>query len=230
MKFIKDTVIGKFLERPNRFIAYVDLDGKKVKCHVPNTGRIKEILVPGAEVVLRVEDNPNRKTKFSLIAGYKEGRLINIDSQIPNKVIGEALEKGLIKELKEYNKISSEKTYNSSRFDFLLENDKGDKYFLEVKGVTLEHDFISSFPDAPTERGRKHIKELIDAKAEGYGAGVMFLIQMENMKAFTPATDKDPKFTEVLKKAYRKGVDIFAYDTFVTERSLDINKSIEVIL
>lgn len=230
MKFIKDTIIGKFLERPNRFIAYVDLDGEKVKCHVPNTGRLKEILIPGAKVILRIEDNPNRKTKYSLIAGYKDGRLINIDSQIPNKVIGEALNKGLIKELKEYNKISPEKTYNKSRFDFLLENHKGNKYFLEVKGVTLEHDFISSFPDAPTVRGRKHINELIDAKKEGYGAGIMFLIQMENMKAFTPATNKDPEFTKVLKKAKENGVDIFAYDTFVTEKSIDINKRIEIIL
>lgn len=228
MKFIKDTVRAKFINRPNRFKAFVEYEGEVVMAHVPNTGRIKEILVPGCMVILRKEDNPARKTAYSLIAAYKGTALINIDSQIPNRVVEEALLEGKIEELKAYKHVKREKFYKKSRFDFLLENDEGDKYYLEVKGVTLEHEGKASFPDAVTERGSRHIQELMEAKEEGFGAGIIFVLQMENMISFTPAWGRDPFFSRTLKKADEFGIDILAYECKVTETSLDLSASVEV--
>lgn len=228
MKFIKDTVRAKFINRPNRFQAFVEYEGEVVMAHVPNTGRIKEILVPGCMVILRKEDNPARKTMYSLIAAYKGTSLINIDSQIPNRVVEEALLEGRIEELKAYKHVKREKFYKKSRFDFLLENDEGDKYYLEVKGVTLEHEGKASFPDAVTERGSRHIQELMEAKEEGFGAGIIFVLQMENMISFTPAWGRDPFFSSTLKKADEFGIDILAYECKVTETSLDLSTSVKV--
>lgn len=229
MKFIKQTVSAVFVRRPNRFQGYVEYEGETIMTHVPNTGRVKEILIPGARVILRKEDNPNRKTAFSLIAAYKGDALINIDSQIPNKVAEEALLAGHIPELREYTKVSREKFYGKSRFDFLLERPDGKKYYLEVKGVTLESQGIASFPDAPTERGTRHVEELISAKKEGHGAGVLFVLQMDRMKAFTPAYEQDPLFSAMLYKARKEGVDLFAYDCRITETSLDLSKAVPVL-
>jgi sugar fermentation stimulation protein A len=229
MRFAKETITAKFIDRPNRFKAFVELDGETVVAHVPNTGRNREILVPGCTVVLRKEDSPARKTKFSLIAGYKGNKLINIDSQIPNHVVEEALYLGLIEELKGYGNVMREKTYGKSRFDFLLE-DSDRKFYLEVKGVTLESDGVASFPDAPTERGAKHVRELMDALSEGHGAGILFLVQIEDVKLFTPAYTLDPEFSEVLKEAREKGVKVMAYRCKVTESSLDVIGSIPVLI
>jgi len=228
MKFIKQTVPALFVKRPNRFQGYVDYEGQTIMVHVPNTGRVKEILIPGTKVILRKEDNPNRKTAFSLIAAYKGEALINIDSQIPNKVVEEALLTGMIPELREYTDIKREKFYGKSRFDFLLEKSDGKKYYLEVKGVTLESDGIASFPDAPTERGTRHVEELISVKKEGHGAGVIFVLQMDHMKGFTPAYEQDPLFSAMLYRAKMEGVDLFAYDCKVTEHSLDLSSSVPV--
>jgi sugar fermentation stimulation protein A len=229
MRFAKETIKAIFINRPNRFKAFVELDGETVVAHVPNTGRNREILVPGCTVVLRKEDSPSRKTKFSLIAGYKGDKLINIDSQVPNHVVEEALALGLIEELKGYGTVMREKTYGKSRFDFLLE-DSERKFYLEVKGVTLEADGVASFPDAPTERGAKHVRELMDALSEGHGAGILFLIQIEDVHMFTPAYALDPEFSEVLKAARDKGVKVMAYRCAVTESSLDIIGSIPVLI
>ncbi|HSP48290.1 MAG TPA: DNA/RNA nuclease SfsA [Clostridiaceae bacterium] len=229
MKFVKDTVKALFINRPDRFRAYVELEGEVHLVHVPNTGRNREILVPGTTVVLRKEDGATRKTRFSLIAGYKGDMLINIDSQIPNHVVEEALLMGKIPELLGYSRISREKTYGNSRFDFLLEQGE-EKFFLEVKGVTLEEGGIASFPDAPTERGTKHVHELIAAKKEGHGAGILFLIQIEKVTHFTPAKLLDPVFEQAVKAARDNGVMILAYNCLVTENSLDLLGPVPVVL
>jgi len=229
MKFIKQTVPAVFVKRPNRFQGYVEYEGETIMVHVPNTGRVKEILIPGTRVILRKEDNPNRKTAYSLIAAYKGEALINIDSQIPNKVVEEALLAGKIPELTEYTDVKREKFYGKSRFDFLLESPEGKKYYLEVKGVTLETEAVASFPDAPTERGTRHVEELISVKKEGHGAGVLFVLQMDGMKGFTPAYEQDPLFSAMLYRAKMEGVDLFAYDCKITESSLELSKSVPVV-
>ncbi|MCM8711948.1 DNA/RNA nuclease SfsA [Clostridium sp. SYSU_GA19001] len=222
--------LAKFIHRPNRFQAFVDIDGEEIIVHVPNTGRNKEILVPGYTVVLREENNPIRKTKYDLIAGYKGKKLINIDSQIPNKVVEEALKEGKIKALKNYNKIKREKTFGCSRFDFKLEDEEGNEYYLEVKGVTYEENGITAFPDAPTDRGRKHLLELVEVKESGKGAGVLFLIQMDKVEYFTPFDERDKLFGEALRYAKNRGVDIFAYECEVGENYILLSKSVEVRL
>lgn len=175
MKYNK-IVKGKFIERPNRFIAYCDIDGKVEKVHVKNTGRCKELLIEGCTVYLEESDNPNRKTKYSLVAVEKGKRLINMDSQIPNKVVYEALENGLIQLPglnEEITYIKPEQKYHDSRFDIYLET-KNKKVFIEIKGVTLEENGVVMFPDAKTERGVKHINELIKAKNDGYECYIFF--------------------------------------------------------
>ncbi|HEY5563112.1 MAG TPA: DNA/RNA nuclease SfsA [Clostridiaceae bacterium] len=212
MKFTKNILEGQFIHRLNRFVAFVKLNEETVITHVPNTGRCKEILLPGSKVLLREENGLGRKTKYDLIAGYKGEKLINIDSLIPNYVVAEALLEGKIKELRAYNIIEREKTFIHSRFDFKLSKDNGEEYFLEIKGVTLEKDGVTMFPDAPTERGKKHMLELIDVRKSGRGAGVLFLIQLEGAKVFYPNDEMDKKFGEALRLAYYNGVDIYAYD------------------
>ena len=230
MKYNKKVIKAIFVKRPNRFNAVVSLDGEEITVHVPNTGRCREILIPGCTVYLREELNPTRKTKYDLIAAIKGETLISIDSQIPNKVVKEALELGAIEKLKKYNHILSEKTFGDSRFDFKLSNDDGEEYYLEVKGVTLEEDRKCRFPDAPTDRGRKHLLELIEVKKSGRGAGALFLIQIEDVVSFTPNDETDPKFAEALRLASENGVDIFAYSCKVTEDSISLYKPIDIIL
>lgn len=230
MYYNKNIYEATFLNRPNRFNAEVMYNNEKIVVHVPNTGRCREILVPGCRVFLREENNPSRKTKFDLVAAYKENLLISIDSQIPNKVVKEALENKAVDKLKEYNNILTEKTFGKSRFDFKLSNDKGNEYYLEVKGVTLEENRKCRFPDAPTERGRKHLLELVDVKKSGRGAGVLFLIQMEGMKEFSPNDDTDPEFGEALRTAKKAGVDIFAYSCIVKENEITLDKNVDIVL
>ena len=230
MKITNNIRLVRFIRRPNRFQGFVEIDGKETLVHVPNTGRCREILVKGATVVLREENNPLRKTKYDLIAAFKADKLINIDSHIPNKVVYEALDLGKIDKLKSYNVIEKEKTYKNSRFDFKLTNDKGEEYYLEVKGVTLEEDGKTMFPDAPTERGRKHLLELVDAKENNFGAGVLFLIQMNEVESFSPNDKMDKDFGEALRYANSKGVDIFAYECELKEDSITLNKKVPVIL
>lgn len=230
MKYEKRIFEAIFLERPNRFNARVLLNNEEITVHVSNTGRCREILVEGCKVYLREELNPTRKTKYDLIAALKGDKLISIDSQIPNKVVDEALKMGKIEKLKKYNNILREKTFGNSRFDFKLSTDEGEIYYLEVKGVTLEENEHSMFPDAPTERGTKHLMELIEAKKQGYGAGAMFLIQLKEVDKFSPQDEKDPKFGEALRLAKENGVDIFAYNCIVEEDGLSINEPVEIIL
>lgn len=230
MIFDKKTRLVEFVRRPNRFQGYVIVDGKEELVHVPNTGRCREILIPGCEVVLREETGEHRKTRFSLIAGYKGNKLINIDSHVPNKVVEEALLSGKIPKLKKYNRVLREKTFGNSRFDFKLSNEDGEEYYLEVKGVTLEMNRKTMFPDAPTERGRKHLLELVEVKNSGRGAGVLFLIQMDDIESFSPHDEMDKAFGDALRFAYSNGIDIFAYECEVGENHITLSKEVKVIL
>ena len=229
MKY-KNIVKGTFLERPNRFIAYVDVENEKDNpqtVHVKNTGRCKELLVRGATVYLEKSNNPNRKTKYDLVKVIKNKTLINMDSQAPNKVINEWLLDNNI--YKNTTLVKPEKTYKESRFDFYVEGD-GRKAWVEVKGVTLEKNHVAMFPDAPSDRAVKHIEHLIKAKKEGYDSFIIFVIQMKGVKYFTPNIETHKEFAEVLKKAEKSGVKILAYDCNVTENSLKIDMPVEVKL
>jgi sugar fermentation stimulation protein A len=230
MKYNKNILKAEFISRPNRFHGNILLNGKEIKVHVPNTGRCREILVPGCTVFLREETNPTRKTPYDLIAAYKGNKLISIDSHIPNKVVDEALKNKKIEGLENYTNILREKTFGKSRFDFKLSTEKGEEYFLEVKGVTLEEDGYSRFPDAPTERGTKHLLELVQAKKEGYGAGVIFLIQLKEVSKFSSNDDTDKEFGAALRFAKENGVDIFAYNCIVTEDGIEINEKVIIDL
>ena len=230
MKYNKNIVEAEFISRPNRFNAHVKLNEKDIVVHVPNTGRCRELLQEGARVFLREENSETRKTKYDLVMVIKEDKLISMDSQIPNKVVYEALINRKIDKLKDYTEILKEKTYKNSRFDFKLKNEEGKEYYLEVKGVTLEDNAYAKFPDAKTQRGARHIMELIEAKEEGYGAGVLFLIQMEKVDRFSPNDERDPDFGEALRKAKEAGVDIFVYNCICDLESIELNNSISLIL
>lgn len=220
-------VAATFIDRPNRFIANVMLDGQPVVCHVKNTGRCRELLMPGAEVYLEIAKNPDRKTKYDLI-GVKKGELmINMDSQAPNIAVGEWLAKGNL--FPDATLIKAEKTYGKSRFDFYVETPEK-KAFLEVKGVTLEVDGVVRFPDAPTERGIKHMEELISSMQDGYEAYIIFVIQMKNVKCFEPNDGTHKAFGDALRKAHKAGVKVLAYDCLVTESTMVIDQPVEVRL
>lgn len=239
---------GRFLERPNRFIAYVEIDGKKEKVHVKNTGRCKELLLPDAEVYLEKSSNPMRSTAYDLVAVKKQNRVINMDSNAPNKAVEEwLLKKGLFQELEV---LRPETTYQKSRFDFYAEyiceeekqNEVASKEnehefrkskrraFIEVKGVTLENDNIVSFPDAPSERAVKHVQELMKAKKEGYDAYVIFVVQMRGVDFFWPNEETQPEFAQILREARRAGVCIKAYDCIVSEDKMEIGEEVPVVL
>lgn len=218
---------GVFLKRPNRFIAYVEIDGQKETVHVKNTGWCGELLTDRAVVYLEKSDNPNRSTAYDLVAVEKNGRIINMDSQAPNRAVGEWLEKGGLST--DLILVRPETKFGNSRFDFYVETaDK--KIFIEVKGVTLEQDNVVLFPDAPSERALKHVSELMAAKEKGYEVYVLFVVQMENVKYFTPNRATQPAFAEALLQAQEAGVHILAYDCVVTPDSMEIQNPVEVKL
>ncbi len=219
-------VPGIFLERPNRFIAYVEIDGKTEVCHVKNTGRCRELLPKGAQIWCQRSDNPARKTKYDLITVQKGDRLINMDSQAPNAAVKEWLLAGGLGDITD---LRAETVHGDSRFDFSFVQD-GKRCFLEVKGVTLENDGVCAFPDAPTERGAKHLKGLAQAAMDGYGAYVLFVIQMLDVKYLHPNDATDPAFGEALREAAKCGVRILAMDCAVTESSMDIRLPVLVKL
>lgn len=218
---------ARFLSRPNRFIAYVELNGKTEKVHVKNTGRCRELLQPGVTVYLTKSEAKTRSTAYDLVAVEKGTRMINMDSQAPNRVVEEWLRSGAF--LPDIRLVRPETTYGSSRFDFYLET-KTEKIFMEVKGVTLEEKGVVRFPDAPSERAVKHVEELIQAKRAGYRAFVMFVIQMENVDHFEPNRDTHPEFAEALYRAAEAGVEILARDCRVTGESLELKRPVPVKL
>ena len=231
MKY-NNMVKAKFIERPNRFVAYCDINGEVEKIHVKNTGKCKELLVPGCTVYLEESNNPARSTKYSLIAVEKGHRLINMDSQVTNKMVYEALaDKSLVLPGfdEEITLIKPEKTYGNSRFDVYVEGETK-KAFIEVKGCTLEIDGVVKFPDAKTERGVKHVKELIKAKEEGYLAYIILVIQMKDVLYFTPNIDMHKEFGDVLKEADEKGVKVLAYDSIVEIDNIKLNSPVKVVL
>lgn len=218
---------ARFLARPNRFVARVEAEGQELICHVKNTGRCRELLVPGATVWLEESKNPNRKTKFDLIAVEKGTRLINMDAQAPNQVFAEWARSGGFR--KDLTLLRPETTYGSSRFDFYWESSEK-RGFVEVKGVTLEDDGVVRFPDAPTLRGVKHLDELIKAHEAGYEAAVCFVIQMEEVRYFAPNDVTHPAFGQALRRAAAAGVEVLAMDCAVTPQSLEIKNPVRVEL
>lgn len=229
MKY-KKTKEAIFLKRPNRFIAHVLIDGKEEIVHVKNTGRCKELLIPGAKVILEdCTSNPNRKTGYSLIAVWKGDMLVNMDSQAPNAAVSEAISQGRIDKLKNTTYLRREVTFGNSRYDifFETENEKG---FVEVKGVTLENEGITMFPDAPTERGAKHVLEMIEAVKQGYRGIIFFLIQMKGPAIFKLNWEMDRNFSKAVKLANENGVEILAYDSSITEDTISLDKPIKVDL
>lgn len=219
----ENVVKGRFLSRPNRFIANVEIEGREEVCHVKNTGRCRELLIPKAAVYLQKSDNHARRTGFDLIAVEKGRLLINMDSAAPNKAAGEYLrrmfgEKAFIK---------PEKVYGQSRIDFYIEN-REDKWLIEVKGVTLEENGRALFPDAPTERGIKHLKELTAAVKEGYRCMALFVVQMKGVRVFMPNDSTHPEFGQALREAHKAGVEIKAVDCLVKADSMNIDKEIKV--
>lgn len=223
----ENIVKAKFLKRLNRFVAEVELGNEKLLCHVKNTGRCRELLTEGATVYLEKSNNENRKYKYSLITVKKGERLVNMDSSAPNKAVYEWLKKG--EYFKNITFIRPESTYGSSRFDFYFEYE-GKKAYAEVKGVTLENENAVSFPDAPTERGRKHINELAECVKEGYEAYIIFVVQMKDVLYFTPNEEHDPKFSEALRQGVKKGVKVLCFDCEVTEKEMIIKDEVEVRL
>lgn len=223
----ENIIQGKFITRPNRFIAHVEINGEEQVVHVKNTGRCKELLVPGAVVYLEKCDNPARSTAYDLIAVEKGDRIINMDSQIPNKVVAEWLEKGTF--FHDLVSLRPETTYGNSRFDFYAET-KAENVFIEVKGVTLEEDGVVRFPDAPSERALKHVEELIKARQDGYRAIIFFVVQMMGVKWFAPNMDTQPEFGEALARAAKAGVEIYAYDCKVAPQTITMNKPVPIAL
>lgn len=217
---------GIFLSRPNRFVAHVEIEGRETLVHVKNTGRCRELLEPGAEVWCQESSNPNRKTKYDLITVRKGDRLINMDSQAPNIAAGEWLRNGGLGEIKN---LKAESVHGDSRFDFSFTLD-GKPCFMEVKGVTLENDGVCAFPDAPTERGTKHLKGLTRLVQEGCGAFVLFVIQMPDVKYLHPNEATDPAFAAALREAAENGVTVLAMDCAVTEDTMEIRLPVLVRL
>ena len=226
MKY-ENMTVGKFISRPNRFIANVEIDGKIEVCHVKNTGRCRELLTPNATVYVQKNNNPNRKTNFSLIGVLKGDKKINMDSQVTNKVVNEWIHEGNL--FDDVTLVKPECKYKNSRFDFYVET-KSKKIFIEVKGATLEEEGIVRFPDAPTERGVKHIHELVECINEGYEAYIIFVIQMKDVLYFTPNDETHKAFGDALREAAEKGVHILAVDSEVTEDSIVLRDYVDVRL
>ncbi|MBQ1965168.1 MAG: DNA/RNA nuclease SfsA [Clostridia bacterium] len=231
MKY-NNIVAARFLRRDNRFVAHVELDGREETVHVKNTGRCKELLIPGGTVYLERSDNPARKTKYDLVTVEKirPGKpplTVNMDSQAANEIAAEWLKKGVL--FSPQAEILREVRYKNSRFDFLIRD--GDiKAFVEVKGVTLEHDGIARFPDAPTERGVKHLRELTESRTDGYQAYVLFIIQMKEITALTPNDATHKAFGDALRFAAAEGVNVLAVDCTVTKDRVEADQFIPIIL
>lgn len=227
MKY-NNMIAANFIERLNRFIAYVDLAGERTRVHVKNTGRCRELLQDNALVYLEKSDNPQRATDYDLVAVDKNGRLINMDSNAPNKAVGEWLAAGGL--YRDVSLVRPETTFGSSRFDFYVESEAGERAFIEVKGVTLENDNIAAFPDAPSARAIKHVEELAQACAQGYEAYLIFVVQMKGIRHVEPNWQTQPAFGEALKKARRAGVHLLAYDCLVETDSMTLHEPVPVVL
>lgn len=227
MKYEK-IIEATFLDRPNRFIAQVLIAGVEETVHVRNTGRCRELLVPGAKVILEdCSNNINRKTRYSLIAVWKDDMLVNMDSQVPNAAVFEALNENKIEGLKDLIHLKREVTFGNSRFDIYFESPT-EKGFIEVKGVTLEDNNIAMFPDAPTIRGAKHVLEMIEVVKQGYRGIIFFLIQMKGPKIFKPNHEMDKAFSDAVKLASENGVEILVYDSIIMNDEITVDKLVNI--
>ena len=224
--YYKNMIDGIFLRRPNRFVAHILINGQEEIVHVKNTGRCRELLPEGTKVWCQESTNPNRKTKYDLICVQKGERLINMDSQAPNIAVGEWLRGGGFGDVTD---VRPEVKFENSRFDFAFVKD-GKQCFMEVKGVTLETDGVCAFPDAPTLRGAKHLRELEKAAQMGYGAYVLFVIQMADVKYLHPNDATDPQFGQALRQASDGGVQVLAMDCTITESSMELRQPVQVVL
>ncbi len=222
--------IVTFQERPNRFIAICTKDdGEEITTHVKNTGRGIELFIQGAKVAVNFQDKPTRKTKYDLVAVKKNQAWFNIDSQLPNRLVEEGLQQNLIKFaiLKgNVTHIRREFTYKDSRIDFLIETDLGEKLLVEVKGMTLEHNLIGSFPDAPTLRGLKHVETLIDAKEDGYLRAVLFVVQFETIQVATINKEMQPELQVAIERGIADGLEVLAYNCSVTPSDVQIKSQV----
>lgn len=225
MVHYENMVSGKFIDRPNRFIALVEINGHIEKAHVMNTGRCRELLIPGTDIFCQQHDDPKRKTKYSLVTVKKGEQLVNMDSQVPNRLAAQMIEEGRI--LPEPVIVQREKTYGDSRFDIYAESGSR-RMYAEVKGVTLEEDGTARFPDAPTQRGMKHIRGLIQAVKDGYEAALIFIIQMKGVYQFEPNVRTQPEFAALLYEAIDCGVVVKAYDCVVTKDSITVDREIPI--
>jgi len=220
---------GQFLERPNRFLSVVMVGGRMEYAHVPNPGRIQELLFPGVTVVLKKEDNPNRKTRYTLVMVYKNGLLVSLHTTLPNRLAAITIADGLLEEFHGYEVIRREVQYKNSRFDLLLSKDEK-LCFVEVKSVSLVKDRTAMFPDAPTLRGTRHVHHLMEAMDDGYEAAILFLIQRHDADKFTTNDATDPEFASALRQAQSYGVKLCAYTCKVDIGRIEVHRQIEIIL
>lgn len=228
MIFAETIINAQFIERPNRYLAIVNIDGKEVEAFVPNPGRMKELLIPGVEVGIRpAKKTEKRKTLFDLITVYYANQWVCIDSQVPNKFMYHLLTEGKLKEFKAFTEIKKEVKYKKSRFDFFIKNDKREAY-LETKSCTLVEEGAALFPDAPTERGTRHLMELVESIEEGYEAFATIVIQRNDATVFRPNRKTDPKFADAFSYALDKGVQIYAYTSTINKGEILFHKKIEV--
>jgi len=221
---------AKFVERKNRFVALVELDGEVVSAHVANSGRLRELFTPGREVYLVEKEGEHRATRYDLALVKYKGRFVSVDAHIPNDIVAAAIDRGQLQEFGGYTVLKREIKFGSSRLDMLAVDGEGKKFFIEVKSVTLVRDGVARFPDAPTERGARHLEELSKAVQEGHRGAVVFLIQRDDARQFSPNDETDPVFGETLRRLASTGVEAYAYICRVTPRKIVIIRSIPVVL
>lgn len=226
---VGEVLEGIFVERLTRFSALVKLGNDVLEVFLPNPGRLKELLSFGVKVVLKKASSKSRRTAYDLIGVYYDGQKVSVDSRVPNKLIFEALKKRALKEFARYGTIKPEPFYGNTRFDFLL-RDNGEACLLEVKSCTLVKDGTAMFPDAKTERGKRHVMELLKAKREGYRACVLFIIQRTDVHTFSPADDVDKEFAEALRMAHKEGVEVYAYSSEFLMNKIVLRGRVEIKL
>ncbi|MDI6600964.1 MAG: DNA/RNA nuclease SfsA [Thermoanaerobacteraceae bacterium] len=229
MRIENPVIDASFIKRLNRFEALVDLNGRETLVHVSNSGRLKELLLPGARVLLEIRERPGRKTPYELEMVYKGDRLISIDSQVPNRLILQSLRDKIIPSFAGYTVIEREKTFGNSRFDIKMSNES-EICYMEIKGVTLEVNNIAMFPDAPTVRGSKHVKELTEVVKSGMRAVLMFVIQMDGINCFTPNDMMDPEFGSNVRKAVKSGVEVNAYTCSISRNDIALKAKVDIKL
>ncbi len=230
MKYKSELILGTFLRRPNRFLAEVMVDGKRVMAHVPNTSRLSELTIEGVRVAVSYHDDENRKTKYSLRLIEKDGAWFSVDSQLPNDLVEEAIKLNVIEEVYGAEAVQREKTFGNSRFDFKMIDTEGKTVYMEVKGVTLEIENEGHFPGAPTKRGVKHLSELRDAVELGHRGIVVFVLQFNDAKAMRPNWALDPEFSSTLLEVSQRGVEVLAYACSLTTEHIEIIKRVPAYL